>query len=221
MSTSRKNGTDDKFVKIYMLTKLTDAEEEKFLAALRAPAPSGNLGWVKPELVRWGSDADGTARDDLLRLYKKHTAEEGKNPSGFCFFADRRSVEEGGTIVAGADWERASSEEVGGRLVLEMADKHGVELLGRDGEALARLQWDLSFELAAREVSWGRVPAQTWKTDWANLDVVEMSLAEIIRSRGSEVQVLVDPEWDAESFVKRLKEVRGNTGEWVDSEMLN
>ncbi|KAF6788762.1 hypothetical protein CSOJ01_14943 [Colletotrichum sojae] len=205
MSTTTETKLEDTFVKIYMLTKLTDAEEENFLAAITAPDVEP-LEWVKPELVRWGSDVDATVHDDLLPLYKKRAAEEGKDARPFCFFADRRSVEEGGTIVAGRDWYTLCHSQEARRLMLEMADEHGVELPGRDRGVLNRLERELKGDLVKRGVVWGREPGPAWRLDWANLDVVNMMLSEIVEFHGNEVQVLVDSEWDVEMFVKRLGE---------------
>ncbi|KAF6837668.1 hypothetical protein CMUS01_04938 [Colletotrichum musicola] len=205
MSKGIDKALEDTFVKIYMLTKLTKAEEKNFLAAITAPDVEP-LEWVKPELVRWGSDADGTVHDDLLPLYKKRAAEEGKDARPFCFFADRQSVEEGGTIVAGRDWYTLCHSEEARRLMLERADEHGVELPGRDRRVLNGLERGLEGELVKRGVVWGREPGPAWMLDWANLDVVNMTLSEIVEFHGGEVQVLIEPEWDVEMFVKRLRE---------------
>lgn len=75
-----------------MLTKLTEDEEKRYLDILTAP--QYDWDWVHPRLVPWTFDGEGTVDEDILPLYKDIIDEQT-----FCFFADRQSVQEGGTIL--------------------------------------------------------------------------------------------------------------------------
>ncbi|EQB51767.1 hypothetical protein CGLO_08653 [Colletotrichum gloeosporioides Cg-14] len=63
---------DPEHIKIYMMTKLTEEEEQKYLKSIDGTVGQDEGSWVHPKLVPWTSDTDGIPDKDLLEYYKKN-----------------------------------------------------------------------------------------------------------------------------------------------------
>ncbi|KAF9878289.1 hypothetical protein CkaCkLH20_04327 [Colletotrichum karsti] len=197
------------YIKIYMLTKLTPEEEKTYLAAITAPLEEDvDDSWVRPSLVPWPCDTDGSVETDLLRLYKQRTTpnpEDDNCVRPFCFFADRQSVEEGGTILVDRDLYTLRISKEASERHSALADEAGIELPARDWSRMLALMERVSEEMLGWGVAWGREPGACWRPSWMNLDISNMMMRELVEFHGGEVKILRDPEWDSGPFVRKLK----------------
>lgn len=156
---------EDEFFQIYMLTKLTDDEEKNFIATLLASEDGFDNDYLKPRLVHWASDEGGSIHD-VLPLFKKRKAEKENVHGPFYFFADRKSVDNGG-VMTDRDWYTLCiSEEVCDALskLCKENNVQGTELeeYWTSKEAIIE---DLTEELITRGIVWGRHPGSAWRLE--------------------------------------------------------
>jgi hypothetical protein len=96
---------EDRFVKIYLLTRLTEEERTAYLATFQTQiGDNPGLTWVKPQLVDWAPEQeDGSVEGgDLLRLFKQNKLADPEE-ARFQYLADRHSVDTGTVILASRD----------------------------------------------------------------------------------------------------------------------
>ncbi|KXH65749.1 hypothetical protein CSAL01_05546 [Colletotrichum salicis] len=134
------------FVPVYMLTKLTKEEEEIFTSAISAPEEDD---YLRPKLVHWTSDVDVSVEKDLLPMNKKLESESMLEFQSFFFYADRKSVEDSGTIVAGHDW---GTLYLNNMQMSELIDMHGEEI-----HILEDADWDAQTLEKRRREELGKI----------------------------------------------------------------
>ncbi|KAF3763641.1 hypothetical protein M406DRAFT_108678 [Cryphonectria parasitica EP155] len=215
---------NDVVVPIYCLTTLTQAEQDSLLAALENERSDDNaepLDFVKPKLVPWTEEKDGDI-GDLYRLYRKliQDADEKSRIYEFFFFVDRAclgTAKEGETktnktqiILAQPD---AYTLQYSPATVTEMQTllrTHGSGVLPEWDEGLAE---ELDREMLLRALTYGRLPVGMWRDAWANLDIANMDMGEMVEGFGGDgeekgvIERVDDPAWDGEAFVRRVEEV--------------
>lgn len=136
--TAKKQLTPLEFVKIYMLTPLTEEEEKHFLEQINPTSVDGDtdydstVQWIVPQLVHWTSQKDGSVEQDLLPLFKKHCNDTGNKAGEQVWLADRQSVDEGSTIVAHRDWYSMGISTDAGEFYSKLAAEHGIEISASD-----------------------------------------------------------------------------------------
>lgn len=213
----------DQFVKIHLLTPLTAAEEASFLSAITQPRDKYDDDYIKPVLVPWPSPTPGSVESDLVPLYKRLLAARGEDEyHTFFYFADRRSISEGSTIIAERDWYSICISDVASQQLSKIADEEGIELPTRDWHEMDGVAEALTDEIIERGVAWGREKGSCWRASFANLDIGNMSMWELVDEvHGGKTEVLLDPEWDRGPFVRRLREEMGRlkeNGAWEKGE---
>ncbi|KAK1471385.1 hypothetical protein CTAM01_16545 [Colletotrichum tamarilloi] len=197
------------FVPVYMLTKLTNEEEEAFTSAISAleEGVAEEDDYLRPKLVHWTSDVDGTVEKDLLPMNKKLELETAlESQSHFFFYADRKSVEDGGTIVAGHDWGTLCISRRANQRFTKFCQERGISLPTGGWKSMDAIIVQLTEEIITWGVTWGRQPGPSWKSAYQNLDLNNMQMSELIGMHGEEINVLEDSDWDAQTFEKRLRE---------------
>ncbi|KAK1710679.1 hypothetical protein BDP67DRAFT_520538, partial [Colletotrichum lupini] len=197
------------FVPVYMLTKLTNEEEKAFTSAISAleEVVAEEDDYLRPKLVHWTSDVDGTVEKDLLPMNKKLELETTlESQSHFFFYADRRSVEDGGTIVAGHDWGILCISRRANQRFTKFCQERGISLPTGGWKSMDAIIVQLTEEIVTWGVTWGRQPGPSWKSAYQNLDLNNMQMSELIGMHGEEINVLEDSDWDAQTFEKRLRE---------------
>ncbi|KAK2771265.1 hypothetical protein CKAH01_14414 [Colletotrichum kahawae] len=197
---------DPEYVKIYMMTKLTEEEEQTYLKSIDGTVGQDEGSWVHPKLVPWTSDTHGTTDTDLLQYYKKIKEEEGSESEFFSFFADRKSVDEGGTILVDRAWYALCTSKKARDNGIEMTSKRWMSMPGYSEDLM-----DLALQ---RGIVWGRETGAQWKSDWMNLDVSNMDTGELLED---EFEILLDPEWDAAPFLAKLREELDKTQDHEES----
>ncbi|UQC90616.1 uncharacterized protein CLUP02_16146 [Colletotrichum lupini] len=177
------------FVPVYMLTKLTNEEEKAFTSAISAleEVVAEEDDYLRPKLVHWTSDVD-------------------ESQSHFFFYADRRSVEDGGTIVAGHDWGTLCISRRANQRFTNFCQERGISLPTGGWKSMDAIIVQLTEEIITWGVTWGRQPGPSWKSAYQNLDLNNMQMSELIGMHGEEINVLEDSDWDAQTFEKRLRE---------------
>ncbi|KAJ0333769.1 hypothetical protein COL922a_010529 [Colletotrichum nupharicola] len=141
---------DPEHVKIYMMTKLTEEEEQKYLKSI-----------------------DGT------------------------------SVEEEGTILVDRAWYALCTSKKASEQISKLARDNGIEMTAEQWMSMPGYAEDLMDLALERGIVWGREVGAQWKSDWMNLDVSNMDTGELLED---EFEIVLDPEWDAASFLERLRE---------------
>ncbi|EXF72984.1 hypothetical protein CFIO01_04690 [Colletotrichum fioriniae PJ7] len=197
------------FVPVYMLTKLTKEEEETFTSAISALEEdvAEEDDYLRPKLVHWTSDVDGTVENDLLPMNKKLESENTlESQSHFFFYADRKSVEDGGTIVAGHDWGTLCISRRANQKFTKFCQDRGISLPRRGWKDMDAIIVELTEEIITWGMTWGRQPGPSWKSAYQNLDLNNMQMSELIDMHGEKINILEDVEWDAQTFEKRLRE---------------
>lgn len=202
--------TDPEYVKIYMMTKLTEDEEQKYLKSIDGTVGQDEGSWVHPKLVPWPSDIDGTTEKDLLQYFKKVKAEDKSESEFYGFFADRKSVEEGGTILVDRASYALCTSKKATEQISKLARDNGIDLNAERWMLVSDFADDLMDLALERGIVWGREAGAQWKTDWMNLDVSNMDTGELL---DDEFEILLDPEWDAAPFLGRLREELEKTKE--------
>ncbi|KAI8271051.1 hypothetical protein K4K58_004054 [Colletotrichum sp. SAR11_239] len=209
---------DAEYVKIYMMTKLTEEEEQKYLKSIDGTVGQDEGSWVHPKLVPWTSDTDGTTDKDLLQYYKKVKEEEGSEAEFYGFFADRKSVEEGGTILVDRAWYALCTSKKASEQISKLARDNGIEMTAKDWMSMPGYAEDLMDLALERGIVWGREAGSQWKSDWMNLDVSNMDTGELLED---EFEIVLDPDWDAASFWGRLREELDKSKEQEESGSLS
>ncbi|KAL2877181.1 hypothetical protein SGCOL_007576 [Colletotrichum sp. CLE4] len=195
------------FVTVYMLTKLTK-EEETFTSAISAPEEgvAEEDDYLRPKLVHWTSDVDGTVEKDLLPLNKKFASESTLKSQSFFFYADRKSVEDGGTIVAGHDWGTLCISKRANQKFSKFCQERDISLPRGGWKEMDAFIVALTEQIITWGVTWGRQPGPYWKSAYQNLDLNNMQMSELIDMHGEEIHILEDADWDAQTLEKRLRE---------------
>ncbi|KAK7438502.1 hypothetical protein Landi51_11586 [Colletotrichum acutatum] len=200
---------DYDFVPVYMLTKLTKEEEETFTAAISTleEGVAEKDDYLRPKLVYWTSDVDGIVEKDLLPMNKKLELEiKLESQPYFFFYADRKSVEDGGTIVAGHDWGTLCISKKANRKFTKFCQERDISLPRGGWKGMDAIIVELTEEIIPWGVTWGRQPGPSWKSAYQNLDLNNMQMSELIDMHGEEINILEDAEWDAQAFAQRLRE---------------
>ncbi|OHF03075.1 hypothetical protein CORC01_01459 [Colletotrichum orchidophilum] len=195
------------FVPVYMLTKLTDEEEKTFVSiiAAREEGVAEEDDYVRPKLVYWTADADGTIENDLVPLHRKLEAESELDYHSFFFYADRKSVEDGGTILASRDWGTLCISKTATQKFTKFCKEKDIKLPRGGWSHIDGLIVNLTKDIITWGVTWGRQPGPQWKSSHQNLDLANMQMSELIEMHGEQVQILEDDEWDAQGFSERLR----------------
>ncbi|KAE9581516.1 hypothetical protein CGCF415_v009909 [Colletotrichum fructicola] len=194
---------DAEYVKIYMMIKLTEEEEQKYLKSIDGTVGQDEGSWVHPKLVPWTSDTDGIPDKDLLEYYKGIKEEEGSESEFYGFFADRKSVEEGGTILVDRAWYALCTSKKASEQISELARDNGIEMTAKDWMSMPGYAEDLMDLALERGIVWGREAGAQWKSDWMNLDVSNMDTGELLEDK---FEILLDLEWNSAPFLERLRE---------------
>ncbi|KAI3557303.1 hypothetical protein CABS01_10851 [Colletotrichum abscissum] len=197
------------FVPVYMLTKLINQEEKAFTSAISAleEVVAEEDDYLRPKLVHWTSDVDGAVEKDLLPMNKKLELETTlESESNFFFYADRRSVEDGGTIVAGHDWGTLCISRRANQRFTKFCQERGISLPTGGWKSMDAIIVQLTEEIITWGVTWGRQPGPSWKSAYQNLDLNNMQMSELIGMHDEEINVQEDSDWDAQTFEKRLRE---------------
>jgi len=190
-------------VPVYCLAIFTPSEEAILHARIAAESPA--LPWVKPQFVPWASDTDGTEAD-MLRIHKQPRKDAENVWSSACFFVDRQTLHDGSFVVTSPDgYALAFSEQA-----------------AADAQQLVRdLQWDsidydidegyrdAAFdEFIRRALTYGRIPASKFSSVWANLDIANMDVGELVEMHGGSLKLIPDPGWDATLFLKKVEQAK-------------
>ncbi|KAL0934442.1 uncharacterized protein CTRU02_211241 [Colletotrichum truncatum] len=205
MADTENEEIPQEYVKIYLLTKLTPSEEANYLKAISEPVDGFDDSWLHPQLVEWTSKTDGTLEKDMLHLYKKREAEREREYNAFYYFADRKSVDEGSTILVDRDFGTSELVKEAGELLFKLASDNGIELPAVDWSNMDDELEGLVGEMVSWGVAWGRERGPSWKSSWTNLDIGNMNIIELVELHGGEVKLLMDPDWDCESLLTRLR----------------
>ncbi|KPM39549.1 hypothetical protein AK830_g7005 [Neonectria ditissima] len=182
-------------VGLYCLTKLSPEQESSILNSLG----SGDMS--DPFLIPWTSDEDGNL-DDLHRLYKSVQRETEGGSWTFVFFVDRESLSEDSIILAKPDAYRLVYSREGAHELDAILKEHSSSLPSVDDE-LADIFID---DLLDRALTYGRIKKENFETAWANLDIDNMDVGELVEESGGTLQLIEDPDWDAKAFVRKAEE---------------
>lgn len=205
----------DEIVPVYSLTKLTTAEEDLIITAISTAVDEGdNLPWVKAKIVPWTGDAEGNI-DDLYRLYRKMRDDTDKWRGDFFFFIDRQCIEEKQVIVAQPDYYTLLYASSSTAELNEILRKHGSKISEMNEGIVEKVM----PELLERALTYGRLPAHALSSTWANLDIGNMDMFELVESyEVGKVELYYNPDWDVNDFLKKaeiadaeLKEEEGQT----------
>lgn len=216
---AHQNELEDRFVKIYLLTHLTEEEQSAYLATFQNEVGDDpGLTWVKPQFIDWPrGQAEGSIEGgEMLRLFKQNISAdpEGTNFQ-FQYFADRQSVDSSTVIVAHRDAYTMLHSDQTAREITDLAAESGITLPENWAEMDAVVE-NLMDDLTGRGVAWGRIPISQWRSSWCNFDISNMGEDEFIEYCGDgSSRILRDPEWDSGSFVEKLREEvqeKGNIG---------
>jgi len=193
-----KPGIEDKFVKVYSLTKLTGEEKTSFTEALIPDEQ--DLEWVKPEFVPWTGEADG-GLSDIRRIFKEVQESQSGEPI-FLFFVDRQGLSDKSIIVVDQDYYTLLYSDYVAEEIKELAKEHGFTMpFFHEGVADS-----LEDSLMRRALTYGRIPAHGFASTWCNLDIGNMPSFELIELYNGTVEMLRNPEWDGKAFVRELEE---------------
>lgn len=200
----------DRFIKIYLLTHLTENERTAYLATFQNQIGDDlGLTWVKPQLIDWpsGQQREGSVEGgDLLRLFKQNKLADPVD-ARFQYFADRESVDSGTVIVAHRDAYTMLHSPQTAREITDLAAGSGITLPAEDWTKMDAVVENLMDDLTGRGVAWGRIPIRQWRLSWCNFDISNMSEDEFIEYIcGGSSRILRDPDWDSDSFLEKLRE---------------
>ena len=192
---------DDLFVPVYCLSKLSKGEEQHMETALQQDDDEINpLPWVKPRLVPWTQEHDGSI-DDLYRLYRELRDDTDQERSEFFFFLDRRCVEEKKVIIADPDQYTLLYANGNMQELNDLIKKHDARVPEMN-EAIVE---KVVFELLDRAMTYGRIPANAFRSTWANLDIGNMGMSEIVEMYGGTVELYRNPDWNETDFVEKAE----------------
>lgn len=216
---AQHNELEDRFVKIYLLTHLTEEEHTAYLATFQNQVGDDpGLTWVKPQFIDWPSgQAEGSVEGgEMLRLFKQNILADPDGTSfQFQYFADRQSVDSSTVIVAHRDAYTMLHSDQTAREITDLAAESGITLPENWAEMDAVVE-NLMEDLTGRGVAWGRIPISQWRSSWCNFDISNMGEDEFIEYVcGGSSRIVRDPEWDEGSFVEKLREEvqdKGNIG---------
>ncbi|KAK7422175.1 hypothetical protein QQZ08_009643 [Neonectria magnoliae] len=182
-------------VGLYSLAKFNAEQESSILEAL-----SGDL--AEPFIIPWTDDKDGNL-DDIYRLYKsvEHSPEGGSWT--FVFFLDREALLDNSVIIAKLDMYTLVFSQETAQEVDHLIKEHSSSLPGLD-DALAE---SLIDDLSDRALTYGRVKAEDFQTTWANLDIANMDVGELVEFSGYTLRRIPNPEWDAKGFLRKAESV--------------
>ena len=193
---------EDEFVPVYGLTKLTKEEEDLILAALStAVDEDDDMPWVKPKIVPWTGDIDGNM-DDLYRLYRDMRDNADEETPDFFFFIDRQCLDEKKVIVAHPDhytllYAPRNTEDLN-----EILKTHGSKI----PEVNEGIVDKVMEELLERALTYGRIPAHAFRGTWANLDLANMGLSEIVEFHEvGQVELYYNPDWNVKNFIEKAE----------------
>ena len=208
------------YVPVYCLTKLSDFEKSSLERCITEEGDDINqtLDWVRPEFILWNDDEDG----DLKTLYLKWCESGGGSGHHFAFYLDREAVQNKSLIIAQPDdytmlYARDAQDWANMLFTRYMTDKYclGDSRLPdipeiSDGE-MELVDKDL---LGGRGLNYGRVPAYGLRTVWANLDLSNMGMSELVNCLGrkdvpgeGKVEMIENEDWNEIAFLEKLERV--------------
>ncbi|KAK7409661.1 hypothetical protein QQX98_008176 [Neonectria punicea] len=182
-------------VGLYCLTKFNAEQESAILDAL-----SGDL--AEPFLIPWTDDKDGNL-DDIYRLYKSVERSPEGGSGSFVFFLDRETLLDSSVIVAQLDMYTLVFSPEAAQEVDHLIKEHSSSLPGLD-DVLAE---SLIDDLSDRALTYGRVKAEDFQSTWANLDIANMDVGELVELSGYTLRRIPNPEWDAKGFLTKAESV--------------
>lgn len=191
-------------VPIYCLTKFSKDEEKLLLSALTSDESTADLlEFTEPNLVPWTGDTDGDMHTVYRDLIKKDEPKEAV--FRFFFFLDRQCLvphKDPEVIVA----QPESALLLYGDDVMEECN----QILREQGSTTIP-EWDeqlselVQVPLLQRALTYGRMPAKAFLSAWANLDLANMGLDELVEVEGGTVEEVRNPDWDVKAFVTEVE----------------
>ncbi|GKT44340.1 uncharacterized protein ColSpa_04521 [Colletotrichum spaethianum] len=110
----------------------TEDEQKAFLDTISASQEESDNDYIKPHLMHWTSDKEGSVEKDLSRLYEKCKAGKEHSAASFYIFAGRKSVEESGTTLVDRDWCTLCISEKASKQLGKLSEDNNVKIPGDD-----------------------------------------------------------------------------------------
>ncbi|KAK5119903.1 hypothetical protein LTR85_007229 [Meristemomyces frigidus] len=202
--------SDHVTVPVYCLTALSDADKAAYQTAIDK---SPDNDYLQPDFIPWPESREGTM-EDMYRIWRAVGGDESH--FHFAFFIDRESLANQSIIIAQPDaytmlYSEAANDWARENLTAYLDRKSSSA--GVTSQSVPQGTYEGFLEpldkdiLGKRGLTYGRVPASSFRSIWCNLDIANMDLFELVGSEGSAVQIVANGVWDMDVFMEKLGRV--------------
>ena len=196
-------------VPIYCLAKFSDAQVATFEESIMR-SEEVVLAWVQPDFVPWLSDSDG----DLSDTYRIWNETGAGQQNHFAFFIDREGTANTSIIIAQPDAytmlysvaANAWANESFASYISDQTLPDSHSSLSNPNIHEGYLELVCDDILGNRGLTYGRVPADAFRSVWANLNIANMGMCELVEYHGQgKVEMVENKGWDQKAVMEKIK----------------
>jgi hypothetical protein len=178
--------------------------QEEFRNILH-PEHDADLAYIKHSLVPWEKEEDGGDKD-IWYLYQELRAKEPGPEYQYyphMWVIDRQSLADHTMLMVEPDNYRLLYSDEVMEEINEILREHGSVIPEWD-EGLSEL---LAEDMMSRALTYARIPATSFRSADANLEIQNMGMSELAEMDDAELVIVPNPDWDAAAFVKKADEI--------------